>query len=353
MATRQVTLVAVAAAVVVAAGVGVYLAGRQFVVYRRQPDLIMGTTVSLQAVARRHEANLAERALRAAESALRDVEVRMSPRLELSELSLLNRGKVGEEVKLSPETLAVLRAAERLAKDTNGAFDVTCGPVLALWRAAARTNRLPRQAQIDSARAKCGWDKIELLEAGARRLSDSVTVDVGGIAKGYGIDKAVDAMKAEGIIGGLVNAGGDIRCFGRGPAEQPWPVPVQSPFDSSAFLCIVVAVDVSVCTSGNYERFSEIQGKRHSHIVDPGTGRPAELAPSVTVVAPTATTADAWATALSVLGRGGLKLVDALDGIEAMLVVGEPEDWRWYASNGFEKLLLEPLPASRRGRKTR
>ena len=315
----------------------------------RRPVRIMGTETELIAVAPASRNRQIVSALSAAEQALRDVEARMSQHLDASELSRFNAARAGEAVKLSQATLDLLRLARDIAGQTDGAFDATCRPILQVWRKAAKTKRLPAGADLAGAIRRSGWDKIELLAGGARKTVDGAGVDLGGIAKGFGIDRAVEAMRKAGAAGGLVNVGGDVRCFGRREKEGQWLVGIRGPFDGRPDFAVVQLTDAAVCTSGNYERFFEIDRKRYSQIVDPRTGRPVDCAASVTVVAPTAAVADAWATALSVLGEAGLKLLPEDGGIEAMLVIGTPEEYHIRLTPGLEKLLTKP-PSRRRKR---
>lgn len=318
-------------------------AGAKLMTLQTAPVGIMGTECVLTAVA---EDRHLRPALRAAQDELSAVESRMSVYLELSELSRLNAAPAGEAVQLSPATMEVLRLARRLAGQTDGAFDVTCLPAFKLWAQAGRQKRLPTEEQLAAAKAASGWDKIELLEGAARKKADGAGVGLGGIAKGYAVDRATAAMRRAGCAGGLINAGGDIRCFGPSPRGSPWHVAVQNPFDPGGgdYFGTLSLAEGAVCTSGNYERFVMIDGKRYSHIIDPRTARPVDFAPSVTVVAPTGAVADAWATALSVLGRRGLGLIPKGSGIEAMIVVGSPQGYQVHQTAGFGKLLIGPIP---------
>jgi len=308
-----------------------------------RPLGVMGTETELIAVCVPARPGVIGEALRQAEAALRDVEVRMSAHLSAGELGRLNDAPPGEVVPLSAETMRVLRLAHAFAAQTDGAFDVTCRPLIETWKQAGRAKRLPTDEEIAAALARTGWRNFELLDGGVRKLVDGAGVDLGGIAKGFGIDRAVEAMRQAGATGGLVNVGGDVACFGRRQDGRAWRIAVQSPFDASA-IALLELTDGAVCTSGNYQRFVEIDGKRYSHIMDPRTGRPAEMTPSVTVTAPTAVTADAWATALSVLGRAGLDRIPAGSGLEAMLVLGSPGDYRLHATAGLRRLLVEQPP---------
>jgi len=299
----------------------------------------MGTKTALTVIAREDQKSQATEALRAAEQALRDVEVKMSTYIEASELFQFNSAPAGKTVKLSDTTLGLLRLSQQIAKQTDGAFDVTCRPIIQLWRQASDNNRLPTDREVALAVARCGWDKIKLLDGGARKTVDGAGIALGGIAKGFGIDRAAEALEATGLPGGLVDVGGDTRCFGVRAGGGKWRVGIQSPFTDDHKFAIIEISRGSVCTSGNYRRFFKIGSKRYSHIVDPRTGRSVDIAPSVTVVAETATAADAWATALSVLGPDGLALVPPNSGIKAMLVIGGPKDYRLVMSPGFEELL--------------
>jgi len=327
---------------IVGGGIGLYLnhsvrgALRK---YTTRPVEVMGTECLLTAVAGSREQ--AREAFEAAERELRRVEVLMSVRLRDSQLSRLNCAEPGKFVPLSDELLAVLNDAKQLAAQTDGAFDVTVGPLITLWRQAGRTDKAPSPRQITQVRAQCGWEGFELLAGGAKRLRAGATIDLGGIAKGYGIDRAVEAMRRTGAAGGLVDVGGDIRCFGTPPDRRAWRIGVRNPFHPSGdkMLMILNVAEGAVCTSGNYFRYCTIGGRRYSHIIDPRSGRPTEAAASVTVWAPTATVADAWATALSVLGPDGLSLLGTDGRIEAMLVVGTEQDHRIVKTDGFDKLL--------------
>ena len=318
--------------------------------FHLNPHAVMGTQTKLTAVLGANEGARARQALERAERALRDVETKMSSWLDSSELSRFNTAPASEITPLSPETLQVLQAARTVARDTNGAFDVTCRPIIELWKQAKKTKKVPAAAMLAAAREQSRWDHIEILPDGATKTSATASVDLGGIAKGFGIDQAAEALIVSGAVGGLVDVGGDIRCFGRRDTGGAWQVGIRSPFTPEESIFAVLSIgDGAVCTSGNYLRYAEIDGKRYSHIVDPRMGWPVDAAPSVTVVAKTAMTADAWATALSVLGAAGLKLLPAGEGIEAMIVEGGPDDYRIHYSDGFEELLSQRPPAPKKG----
>lgn len=305
-----------------------------------QPSAVMGTQCKLTVVMPKSKGSDGDHVLRAAEAALRDVEVHMSTYLGSSELSQFNAAPAGKIVELSPQTMEVLRLSRELCTRTGGAFDVTCRPIIEVWKHAGKVGRLPTKDEIAEAKDHIGWEHIKLLQSAAQKRIDEVSVDLGGIAKGYAIDLAIQAMIAGGATGGLVDVGGDVRSFGRRADGKRWRVGVRNPFAQSLMETLEIEA-AAVCTSGNYERFVEIRQKRYSHIVDPRTGWVAEMTPSVTVVAPTAAVADAWATALSVLGVDGMRLIPSGSRIEAMIVVGTPQDYQTHRTAGFEEFLAE------------
>ena len=313
--------------------------GRVAVVRRCQR--VMGTSCTLAAVVPGRRRAEARAVLGEVESAIRAIEGRMSSWLDASEISRLNGAPAGRKVTLSPATLTVLCAARDAAEATDGAFDVTCRPLIELWREAGQHGELPDATQHKAARALSGWELIRLLPAGVVKQSDTARVDLGGIAKGYAIDRAVAILRRAGLSGGLVDIGGDLACFGKPAEGQFWSVDLQDPFAIEPLATLQLR-EGAVCTSGNYERFTRIDGRRYSHILDPRTGLPADAAPSVTVIAESAMTADIWATALSVLGPDGLRQLP--EGVEALMVTGDRQKERILATLGLRKLLKRPLP---------
>lgn len=310
------------------------------------PERIMGTTCRLLAVppheASADEANaIATRALAEAEAALRAVEAEMSAFINDSPVSRLNRAPPGQSVPLPPASLEVLRAGVAAGQATGGAFDVTCRPLLELWRAAGKSGQVPAPETVAAARARSNLGALELGATTATKRQPGVEVDLGGIAKGYAIDQATARMLAAGAVAGLVDVGGDLRVFGAPPHEDRWTVQVRNPFGEGALVTLRLAPS-AVCTSGDYFRYVELEGRRYSHIVDPRTGYPAVPVHSATVVAPDATSADVWATALTVLGEAGLARLPARH--EALLVLGDRAAPHAVATTGFLALVVEGPP---------
>jgi thiamine biosynthesis lipoprotein len=307
-----------------------------------RPPRVMGTSCRLIAVPRAPDgAPQATAALAAAEAALRHAEAQMSRHIAASALSRLNRAPPRVAVSVPPALLALLQTSRSLHEQTRGAFDVTCGPLVELWKRAAQRGEPPSSAEVTAARRASRWQAVSSSETTVTKQDATVRFDLGGIAKGHGIDRAVQAMRAAGVSGGLVDVGGDLRVFGRPPAGSAWEVRIRGPLGGDPIATIALEQG-AVCTSGGYFRYFEIGGRRYSHILDPRTGQPASRVASATVLARDATRADGWATALSVLGRRGLARLPV--GVEAMLVVGTPEAPRAVVTRGLQALLVDGPP---------
>jgi len=305
-----------------------------------EPIGVMGTQTSLAVVLSSDEARRGREILTSAEAELRRIEALMSTWIEGTEISRLNAATAEEAVPLSDDSLEVLGVARQLFDQTEGAFDVTCRPLIERWRRAGHEGRLPTEEELEEHRQASDWSLIELSKQGTRKSRNTACVDLSGIAKGYAIDQALLTMRRSGAAGGLVEVGGDLRVFGVGPEGEDWSVGIRSPFEDRTW-GVMKLKEGAVCTSGDYARHVEIDGQRYSEVIDPRSGRPAEAASSVTVVAGDAMTADAWATALTVLGPEGLELLPAGERIEALIVSSnESGEFRVQASDGFSELLV-------------
>lgn len=312
---------------------------------------VMGTDARLLVCARTVEA--ARRMIAPAVARIRDVDAAMSTYRPESEISRLNRLGAQQPVELSPMTLSVLRQAVDFSRLTDGAFDVTCAPLRTLWRRAVREGVLPAQEQIDRARRAVGSDKLLLADRAVRFATDGMEVDLGGIAKGFAIELAAQAMGAAGAGSALVDIGGDMRLVGRREDGQNWKIQLRDPRPGEHPPIYLRLADCAVATSGDYARPVHVAGRRFSHIVDPRTGWPVADVPSATIVAPDATTADALATAVSVLGpHEGVELVDSIEGVECMIMARTPgagpaaDEISIYYSEGFPAL-IEAAPEGR------
>ncbi|MGQ9649323.1 MAG: FAD:protein FMN transferase [Phycisphaerae bacterium] len=306
----------------------------------KQAREIMGTLAEVTAVAA--DQTTAQAAVEAAYAAFERVNSLMSDYRDDSEISRLNSLPPGESLVVSPETFFVLQRAAEVSQASGGAFDVTCRPLVSLWKLAGENNRLPDPSAISDALTTVGWTKLALAPS-TRRVTKAVPgmqIDVGGIAKGYALDLAAQRMKAAGATSGLIDVGGDIVAMGRQPSGEPWRIGVQHPFQSGLIMKLALS-DRAVATSGNQQRFTVIAGQRYSHIIDPRNGRPTEQAPSVTVIAPDGITADAWATVFSVLSvEQGMKKAEKLPDVEVMWISGDATQPQITTTPGFGKCII-------------
>ncbi len=284
--------------------------------------IVMGTFANITAVAA--DSKTAKAAVEAAFDQLKHVDEVMSDYKASSQLSQVNRDAFDKPVRVDDDLFEVLRISGEYSRQTDGAFDITVGPVVKLWRRAQDGGKLPTEAELAEVSAKVGFEKL-ILDAQNKTVRfaiDGMRLDLGGIAKGYAIDLAIEAMQQAGAIGGLIDVGGDVRCFGP-PSDnkESWLVGLQDPSVEGQLLLVLKLRGMAVATSGGYRRFAEVDGKKYSHIINPQAGSTADKLVSVSVVARTATAADALATAVSVMGREkGFELIDSLDETEVIVV---------------------------------
>ena len=250
-----------------------------------------------------------------------------------SELMRVSRGAGGPPVGVSEDLYRVLRASQALARASDGAFDVTAGPLTILWRAARRHRELPSDESLALARRLVGADKLVLDERfhTVTLRERGMQLDAGGIAKGFAADEATLILSRRGLTRTLVAAGGDIVAGEAPPGQEGWRVAVAS--HAETIDTTLAISNEAVSTSGDAEQHVEIAGVRYSHIVDPRTGTALAGRSSVTVVAPAGITSDGLATAVSVLGpEAGLRLVDGVNGASARISQMEAGQVKTYRS---------------------
>ncbi|WP_413935657.1 FAD:protein FMN transferase [Nitrospira sp. BLG_1] len=237
-----------------------------------------------------------------------------------SELSRFNRLQTTEWVPASASLRDVLKAAIEIGAQSDGAFDITVGPLVNLWGFGpdVHPDRIPPESDIAAARARSGLDKIALSDSqpAIRKHRSDVFLDLSGIAKGYGVDRVAELMTAHGIEHYMVEIGGEIRVRGLKEQDTPWRIAIEKPLSSERSVHTMLALsDIALATSGNYRNFFEIAGRRYSHTIDPNTGWPIDNhLVSVTVLAETSMRADGWATAFQVLGpERGMAIAEQLN----------------------------------------
>jgi len=241
-----------------------------------------------------------------------------------SELMQLCRSAgLGKKVHVSPDLLAVLTQSQALSRKSDGAFDISVGPVVKLWRKARRTKKFPAPDELAAAREKVGFRNLRIDEQSGdvELLKEGMLLDLGGIAVGYAVDEALAVLKAHGITSALIDGSGDIGVSDAPPGKAGWRIgiaPLDTDKEPSRYL---ILKNAAVTTSGDAFQFVELDGKRYSHIVNPQTGLGLIDHSSVTVIARNCTIADSYTKVVSVLGpERGLKLIDETPGAAAIVV---------------------------------
>lgn len=280
----------------------------------------MGSVFEVTAV--HPDADLARAAIDAAYAEIDRIEQLISSWRADSETSLLNRRAGEGPVPLSRELIELIARCHKVSAWTEGAFDISIGPLLPIWDFRTPHPNLPAEETIAAAQALVDYRLISWdLQAGTATLAKpGMRIGFGAIGKGYAANRAVAVLKKAGILGGVVNAGGDMMVFGHNGQGKPWTITIAHPRQPGAALAELEITDQAVVTSGDYERFFLLDGKRYSHIIDPKTGWPVQGVRSTTVICPDAELADGMATALSVMGPAGIALMERWKGFSAILV---------------------------------
>jgi thiamine biosynthesis lipoprotein len=251
---------------------------------------------------------------------LADIDQRLSTYRADSEISRFNRAAPDEWFPVSPATAEIFIAAKELHRQTNGALDITVGPLVRLWHfgpnaindtKSAADIKPPTDDKLQAARKLIGDEKLaaRLAPPALRKQANGLEIDLSAIGEGYAIDRLAALIAKHGIKNFLIELGGEVRASGNSPSGKPWRVAITRPTDDRAEMQVAIPLvttsqtDAALSTSGDYQRYFEHNGQRYSHIIDPKTARPITHAlASVTVAADNALATDAWDTALLVLG---------------------------------------------------
>ena len=223
-----------------------------------------------------------------------------------SEWSVVNRESAARPVKVSAELFQLLSECVEYSRQSEGAFDISVGPLMKVWGFYKGTGHLPGRAEVAEALGKVGYRNI-LLDASnktVRFAKEGVELDPGGIGKGYAVDRMVDVLRRDGIRTALVSASGSsIYALGSPPGETGWKVGIRDPKDETKIVTEVSLKNESMSTSGNYEKFFRAEGKLYSHIMDPRTGYPSEGMLSASVITPLTLDSEAWTKPYFINGR--------------------------------------------------
>jgi thiamine biosynthesis lipoprotein len=303
----------------------------------------MGTTYNVKVAGATVDKAEHGRVQTAIDEQLHRVNELMSTYLASSELSRFNASPSSEAFQLSPETLEVFAVARRVGMLSGGAFDVTVGPLVNAWGFGppGKPPQSPSDAELERLKALVGWDRIVLDEGQStiRKTDPAVYCDLSAVAKGYAVDRVSETLSALGYVEHMVEVGGEVRARGRNAGGQPWRIGVEKPLPGGTVVQRAVPLEnLALATSGDYRNYYEEGGRRISHEIDPRTARPIghHLA-SVTVISERCVEADAFATALIVLGEeGGYRLAVEQD-LAALFLVRDGEGFVEKASPRFEK----------------
>ncbi|MFH1776849.1 MAG: FAD:protein FMN transferase [Candidatus Omnitrophota bacterium] len=295
----------------------------------KQTRFMMDTYVTISAVGAR---KITLPAINLALDRMQEIDVKFNRLNPKSPLFAFNHQGVAISDK---EIVTVVAAALQVAKDANALFDITVAPLIDLWGFNENEPHLPSQQQIRETLTKVGYEHLSINNGILEKDNPDIAIDLGGIAKGYAVSEAVKVLKASGISAALVDAGGDVYAMGK-KGRMSWHIGIQAPRQEN-LLGYLEIEDLAVMGSGDYERFFMKDGKRYHHILNPKTGCPADELAGITVVYPDPMLADAWATALFVLGpKKGMEIVAKIPRMEVMFV--DTSDKIIYSS-GLKKIL--------------
>lgn len=249
-----------------------------------------------------------------------------------SPLSRLNRGAGAGPVAVEPELFDLIALSLRYSRESDGAFDITVGPLMKAWGFFRGDGRIPEARELVELKSRIGFSHVTL-DAAQRTVRfdrPGVELDLGGIAKGYAVDRVVSLLESRKVAAALVSAGGSTTfALGAPPGRKGWQVEIQDPLDPRKVALSVILKDRALSVSGSQEKSFEMGGVRYSHVMDPRTGRPVEGVLSVAVLAGSGTAGDALDNAFFVLGvEGSRAYVKRLPGTEAFFFLPEPEG-RW------------------------
>ncbi|MGB1912072.1 MAG: FAD:protein FMN transferase [Porticoccaceae bacterium] len=298
----------------------------------------MGTTYSITVVADQLPPDDLSQQI---DRLLSKVDRSMSTYKDESEISRFNRLSVGQTQKISSEFAEVVRISQKIWHQSNGAFDPTIGPLVDLWGFGPvdREGQVPSSESIEQVLSNVGFESIVLEDLTLSKLAP-VALDVSAVAKGYAVDLVANHLEMLALPDYLVEIGGEIRVSGTNPDGQPWRIALEQPQLFAAVDRVIEISDSAIATSGDYRNYFEKDGVRYSHTIDPRTGMPIrhKLA-SVSVIAESCAEADAWATALSVMGAVESKRLANQLGLAVYMLVREDDQFVAQHSDKFEQYL--------------
>jgi FAD:protein FMN transferase len=257
---------------------------------------------------------------------------------DTSELSRINRLAASEAVTTDPEVFELLQTSLDYSKKSDGAFDITVGPLMKAWGFFRSTGHYPSQTDLNNARSNVGWQNVQLnaVDRTVHFAKQGVELDLGAIGKGYTVDRIVNILREDGIQSALVDAGSStLYALGAPPGKSGWTVRIPRPGHRDQTVSTVLLRDASLSTSGSYEKFFRLNGRIYCHILNPHTGKPVEGMLQTSVIARDGTTTDALSTSMFVMGsQAGKALLSTFPGAAGLWIAGDAAaptlvSWQW------------------------
>lgn len=297
----------------------------------KQSRMIMGTFAEVSVYS--DDEKIAVKAIEASLEEMERMDRIMSNYKDDSELSQVNKNAAKAPVPCGKELLEVVEHSQHYSELSDGAFDITVLPIVASWGFFTGKGRIPSDKELAKLLPAVSYRNIVINKDNNPEKPGSILfknpqtkIDLGAIGKGYAVDKALEIVRKYAVDNACINLGGNIYVLGAPSGKNAWKVGVQHPRDKGKILGYLELKDESTATSGDYERFFEIKGKRYSHIIDPRTGMPVKDVVAVTIVAPTGTAVDALSTSVFVLGlEKGMNLVKSIPGVDVMIACQEKD----------------------------
>ncbi len=269
-----------------------------------------------------------------------------------SEICRINRLAASQPVTTDPEVFSLIDQSLRYSEQTAGAFDITVGPLMRTWGFFRAEGHFPSSDDLIAARERTGFDKV-VIDRAARTIQFAIPgmeLDLGAIGKGYAVDRVVEILREAGAKAALVVAGSStVYALGAPPAEDGWTIHVPDPFDRTRKISTLKFRDQAISTSGSYERFFDLNGRRYCHVMDPRTGMPVERVLQTTLIGSDGAMTDAISNALFVLGADGDALLSKFQDVSALSVLADDPGqrilkWNWpdAAIEGNELVDFEP-----------
>ena len=286
-----------------------------------ESSILMGSSFEITVVA--EDEDFAKESLAIAKKEIIRIEDLISSWDQKSETSRINRNAGIAAVEVSKELFDLIFRAQQISKLSSGAFDLTFAAIDKLWNFDGKESEMPNPDTLKASVFNIGYQLIELDEESLTVFlpKKGMKIGFGAIGKGYAADSAKQLLVERGVLGGIINASGDMNTWGTKPDGSSWTIGIVNPMNNKKVFSWFSLEHNAVVTSGDYEKFTQINGRRYSHIIDPRTGIPSQGIVSCTVFAGKAELADAIATAIFVMGvESGLFLIDQLPNIEAILI---------------------------------